>query len=57
MADKTYDVFLYLPVVRKVALDNMPLRNSASSQNFGEEHNCVQFFFSIMKIDQSVPIK
>ena len=45
MADTTYDVFLYLPVVRKVALDNMPLTNSPSSQNFGEEHNCVQFFF------------
>ena len=35
MADKMKHDF-YVPVVRQVALDNVPLRNDPSSQNFGE---------------------
>ena len=35
----------YVSVVRKVALDNVPLRNNPSSQNFGEEP--MQIFFVV----------
>ena len=36
MADKLKHDF-YVPVVRQVALDNVPLRNGPCSQNFSEE--------------------
>ena len=39
----------YAPVVKQLALHNMPLRNSHSSQNSGEEPI---FMFLILKYDQ-----
>ena len=53
MADKMKHDF-YVPVVRKVALDNMPLRNRPSSRNFNEEP---MFRFFIMKNGQRCPNK
>ena len=42
----------YVPVVRQVPLDNVPLRNS--SQNFSEEPMFIFFHIGLMK---SIPIK
>ena len=53
MVDKMKHDF-YVPVVRQVTLDNMPLRNGLSSQNFSEEP---MFILFIVKIIKSVPIK
>ena len=46
MADKMKHDF-YVPVVLQLALNNVPLRNSASYQNFCEEPMFI--FFSIVK--------
>ena len=35
----------YVPFVRQVALDNVPLKNGHSSQNFSEE-SMFTFFYS-----------
>ena len=50
MADRIKHDF-YVPFVRQVALDKVPLRNGPCSQNFGEE--LMFIFFSIVKKDQS----
>ena len=49
---------LYVPVVRQVALDNVPLRNEHSSQNFSEEPMFI-FFYSqcIVRNIKSIPVK
>ena len=49
MADKMKHN-VYVPVVRYVVLDKVPLRNGHSSQNFGEEPMFI--FVSIVKNDQ-----
>ena len=43
-----------VPVVRQLALDSVPLRNSTSSKNFYEEP---MFIFFIVKKDQNYPNK
>ena len=45
----------YVPVVQTVVLDNVPLRNGHSSQNFSEEPMFI--FFSIVNNDQNYPNK
>ena len=54
MADKMKQEF-YVPIVRQVALDNVPLRNGPSSQKFSEETMFI--FFSMVKMIESIPIK
>ena len=44
----------YVPVVRQMALDKVPLRSGSSSQNFGKEP---MFIFSIVRYDQRRPNK
>ena len=44
----------YLLVVRQVALENMPIRNNPSSQNFGKEPMLI---FLIVKMITSVQIR
>ena len=46
---------IYVPAVRQLALDNVPLRNGPNSDNFGEERMFI--FFSIVKNDQKCPNK
>ena len=41
MADKMKHDF-YVPVVRQVALDNVPFKNGTSSKNFGVKNPCSQ---------------
>ena len=53
MADQMKHDF-YVPVVQQVALNNVPLRNGPSSQNFGEEP---MFNFFYIKSDQKCPNK
>ena len=54
MRDKIKHVFI-VPVVRQVALDDMPLRNAPSSPNFGEEPMFI--FFLQWNMIIIIPIK
>ena len=47
-------MFLFLPIIRQVALDNVPLRNGPSSQKFSDEP---MFIFFTVKIDHNYPDK
>ena len=49
LRDKIKHVFI-VPIVRQVALDNVPLRNGPSSQKFGEGP---MFIFLTVKIDHN----
>ena len=51
LRDKIKYVFI-VPIVRQVALDNVPLRNGPSSQKFSEEP---MFIFFTVRIDHNYP--
>ena len=53
LRDKIKHVFI-VPIVRQVALDNVPLRNDPSSQKFSEGP---MFIFFTVKIDHNYPNK
>ena len=53
LRDKIKYVFI-VPIVRQVALDNVPLRNGPSSQKFSEEP---MFIFFTVRIDHNHPNK
>ena len=54
MADKMKHDF-YVPVVRQMALDNVPLRNGHSSQNVSEEPMFI--LFSLAEMMKNMPMK